>query len=220
MGRRLLLIGCAWACMACGEPRSQTFAITLTDSPTLQCEGYADGLLADPEALDELAKELRKAHKEAYQADPPMPAGRVLRVNELETRTVAWFEPHDSNATQPAVPLPEDAETGELPAIDPELPEVIALDDPEVVYEGEPQDDYIEASFAQLFNTDEEDEDQGLRLCGPRPRALGTLTLTTTDGIAGRIRWTEIFYVPSELCRCEGRVECARDFAVEGLAVE
>ncbi|MBW2523617.1 MAG: hypothetical protein JRI23_05555 [Deltaproteobacteria bacterium] len=211
---------CALAVGGCAEPSSREFAITLTDALTMQCTGIAVGLLADPEELDDYAEQMRKAYKKAMQTDPPIPRGRLLRVNELESRIYAWFEPNADSPATTTLPPPYDAEPEEVLPTDPDVPELVTYDAPSSVYEGPPNDEYLEAHFAQVFNTDEEDEEASLRLCGPRHRARGTLTLTTTGGIAGRIRWTEIEYVPSELSRCEGRVECARDVAVEGLEVE
>lgn len=216
---RWVLIAGALVLGGCGEPRSQTFAITLRDSPTVECTGFADGLLADPSELEELAKDMRKAYKEAKLADPPELRGLVLRVNELETTTAAWFEGPADNATT-TVPPYFDEEPGEPPRIDSTIPAAASYVAPGVVYEGEPQDDYFEGTYRQVFNTDEQDDETGLRLCGERARARGTLTITTTDGVAGRIRWIETEYVPSRLCACEGRIECARDVTIEGLAVE
>jgi len=217
--RRWLLLGCAIVIGGCAEPRSRTFAITLLDAPTVKCTGYADGLLADPDDLDDIAKDMRKAYKEAKLAEPPTPQGRVLHVNELETRTQAWFDPSAVTSTGSTAP-PYDSEPGTPPRVDQSIPAAVHYDDPTLLYEGEPLSDYIEARTAQVFNTDEQDEEQSLRLCGPRARTRGTLTLTTTDGIAGRIRWTEVEYVPSELSPCEGRIECVRDIAVEGLEAD
>lgn len=205
----------------CAEPRSQSYAVTVLDSPTITCRSYADGLLADPAELEEIAEELRKAYRDAMAATPPNRAGRTLRINELETTTQAWFERPPSYVPPTPQPSPYDDASGEPPApIDPTLPDVVEFDDPSVVYLGEPQDGYVEGHFTQRFDTDERDEEAGLRLCGARSRARGTLTLTTTDGAFGRVRFTEVSYVPSELCPCEGRIECVRDIAIEGLLVD
>lgn len=194
------LIGGAALVLGCGDPSSRSFAVTILDSPDMLCTGYADGLLADPVALQKLAKETRKTWKKELEANPPTPQARLLRVNELEDRVQAWFDP---------VPV---ASRSEDPADH--------YDNMGAVYEGDLHDDFIEGVFAELFNTDEEDEEASRYLCGYRPSAHGTLTLTT-DGFAfGRIRWAHVTYVPSEYSACEGRIECARDITLEGLEVD
>lgn len=217
--RRWVLLACALGVSGCGEPQSRTFAVTVTDSPTIDCTGHAHGLLADPEQLDELAKEARKAWKKAYAADPPTPQGRVLHVNELEQIMQAWFD--SERPTVQTTPSPwEDGEPRDTSGESAPAEEPPRFDDPEVVYEGGLQDDFIEGTFVDGFNTDEADEEAGLQPCGPRQRVRGTLSLTTKDGVAGRVRWTDITYLASTFSACEGRIECARDISVEGLEVD
>jgi len=232
------LVAAAALAAGCDATPSRTYAVTLQDSPSLDCYGYAWGLLADPEQLAETAKQLRGEWKVAHQASPPRPQPRVLRINELETRLQAWFDPADDSSQQ--VPL---GDAGAAPdggadagaaadagaTADAGAPLIPAdeigaapyrYDDPDVVYEGELHDDYIEGSYAELLNTDAADEELGLYPCGPRARAYGILSITEDGGALGRIRWTHIRYVGSEFSACEGRIECVRSIAIEGLAVE
>ncbi len=216
------LLGCAWLATGCDEARSHTYAVTLLDAAAIDCLGHPQDLLADPEQLEKAAKDLQKEWKERHLTSPPMPMARVLRVNELQTRMQAWFDPAADNATLPPSsgdagvsdagidPMPDDPD-GVLPHL---------YDDPGVIYEGDLHDGYVEGSYAERVNTDETDEEQGMDLCGLRTRAQGTLTITTDGGALGRIRWTHILYVASEYSACAGRVECVRDIGIEGLETE
>ncbi len=218
----LPLLGYAWLCAGCESERSHTFAVTLLDSSTIDCYGYAQDLLADPAALDDAATDEQKAWKERFLVVPPKPLARVLRINELERRMQAWFDPAADDATAP-VPATDggldDADGGApVDKANEELPYL--YDDAGIVYEGELHDDYIEGVYRDQINTDETDEEQGLRLCGTRTLAKGTLTLTTAGGALGRIRWVHTTYVASEYSACAGRIECARDIAIEGLEAQ
>lgn len=218
----LPLLGTAWLCAGCDDSRSRTYAVTLLDSISIDCYGYAQDLLADPAALQEAAKDQQKAWKERYLGIPPKPLARVLRVNELESRMQAWFDPAADDATAPATPADAgvndaDAESPPDPASK-ELPYL--YDDAGIVYEGELHDDYVEGTYRDEINTDGNDEEQGFRLCGTRTLAKGTLTITTAGGALGRIRWVHTTYVASDYSACAGRIECARDIAVEGLETQ
>ncbi len=212
------LVGCAWLTTGCDAPRSRAYAVTLLDSNTIECLGHPQDLLADPDHLDEVAKDLKKEWKERHLTNPSVPIAKLLRVNELETRMQAWFDPTADHVTQhPASDAGvSDAGVAATPdGSDPQLP--YRYDDPGVVYEGELRDGYVDGAYADQFNTDETDEEQGMDLCGLRTRARGTLTITTDGGALGRVRWVHVLYVASDYSACAGRVECVRDIGIEGL---
>jgi hypothetical protein len=218
----LALVGCAGLATGCDDPRSHTYAVTLLDAATIDCLGRPQDLLADPEQLEEAAKAQQKAWKERHLTSPPVPLARVLRVNELETRMQAWFDPAVGQGSLP--PSSGDAGVsdggGDSIAGDGDLELPYRYDDPAVVYEGDLQDGYIEGGYADRINTDQEDEAGGMDLCGLRTRAQGKLTITTEGGALGRIRWTHIIYVPSDYSACAGQVECVRDIGIEGLETD
>ncbi len=193
----------AIALAACGEPTARQFVVTLTDSPEVACTFYVDGLYADPEQLEEAADDAEDDWEEAQLADPVEPAGRLLWVTELEDTMHAWFEPTASAASY------YDPLLGIHPG-----------EEQLVLYAGEVHDDYIEGTYADEFNSDEVDKEAGLNPCGDRRREYGTLSLTTRGGALGRIRWTDVGYIGSELSNCEGRIECVRDIAVEGSELQ
>jgi hypothetical protein len=204
----------------CSSPEAQTYAVTLLDSDVLECTGSAQGLLADPVALAELADELRKAWKKDHEAAPARPVPRQLQVNELGDRMQAWFGGESSSTTLGDAGAADDLLDGGLGEEGvAALSAAFGFDAPEAVYQGELRDGYVEGSYVSSIDTDQQDEEEGRLLCGPRARAEGTLTVTKVDGVQGRIRWVHTAWVSSDFSACEGRVDCARNIAVEGLAV-
>lgn len=180
---------------ACAEPGTRSFAVTVTDALELDCVASSDSPALEQETLDAIAKDLSKAWEKEAEVSPPRPRGRVLLVNELRHELNAWFEPDPKGDDEP-------------------------FTDPLAVYRGEPRDGYLEGIFEDLVSTDEEDEEAGRELCGPRVLARGVLSLTDDDGILGRIRWTQNRYVSSVDSTCAGLVACARDVRIQGLEME
>ena len=134
----------------------------------------------------------------------------------------AWFDPSPQHATAPVPAVDAGAsDAGVDPTTDSANDELPYLyDDPGIVYEGDLHDDYAEGVYRSVINTDVTDEELGLTLCGTRTLAKGTLTVTTAGGALGRIRWVHTTYVASDYSACAGRIECARDIAIEGLEAE
>jgi hypothetical protein len=221
---------CALALASCGGRKARSYAVTLLDSASLECSGSAEGLLGDPAELEEIAGSLRKAWKLAAESNPLRPEPRLLRVNELETRMQGWFDatsassgwdnwPSDAGAGGAGNPPTEDVGAGGGTA-DASTDPWFAYGAPATLYQGELHDDYVEGSFALTFDTDAADEEAGRYPCGPRARAMGTLSLTRVEGVQGRIRWIRSIWIGSEFSACEGRVDCARSILVEGLEIE
>ena len=205
--------------LGCSTPKAQTFAVTLLDSTTLDCAAYPVGLLSDPVMLQNIAKAQGKAWQDAYVSSPPRPEARILRINELETRMQAWFDPSpadsgraDSGIAGVGGGLSAEIVSGGTPTF--------AYDAPTTVYQGELHNDYVEGLYADSLDSDPEDQDAGRYACGPRTSAQGMLTVTKVNGVQGRIRWTDVTWVGSEFAVCEGHVDCVRNIAVEGLSVE
>lgn len=182
----------------CDQPAAREFAVTVVDSPEIECTGVSNSAAFEQKTMDAIAKDRKKAYDKAHEGAPPTPVGRRLWVNELEHRVEAWFE------QQP----------GQAPVA------VASFDSPLVVYGGDPQDGYIEATYEDVINTDEADEEIGRALCGARPIVQGTLAVTDTSSIAGRVRWTEYSYIESVTSACNGWIACVRDIRLEGLEVD
>jgi hypothetical protein len=193
--RMALLLALATATSACGEPSTRSFAVTVTDAMELHCVGYSDSPALEQETLDAIAEDLSDAWEDETELLPPQPRGRVLLVNELRHKMEAWFEPHAEAADEP-------------------------FTTPLAIYRGDPQEGFLEGTFEDLFNSDEEDDEAGREPCGPRPHARGVLSVTDDDGVLGRIRWTEYAWISSVDSACAGHVDCARDVRIEGLEME
>ncbi len=200
---RLRFLGGCWLALAqfgCDEPSpSRQLAVTVTDADNIECVGTSNSEALEPKTLDTIAKDVERSWEDLREQEPPSPEGRILRINETERETTAWFDPHPDH----------------LSAFDPD-----GFDGPSVVYIGAFQDDYIEGSYRDIFNTDEQDEEAARELCGDRLRVSGTLSLTDAKGILGRIRWHHRIYVDSVTSACAGQIDCVRDVAVSGLELE
>ncbi len=188
----------AWWLTGCDDRTAREFAVTVIDSAEIACTGVSNSAAFEQSTMDALAKDRQRAYEKAHESAPPTAEGRRLWVNELEHRVEAWFE------QQPGQPPVSGTR----------------FDSPLVVYGGDPQEDFIEATYVEIINTDDEDEDVGRELCGPRPTVSGTLSVTDTGGIAGRVRWTEYSYMSSVTSACPGWIACVRDIQLEGLEVD
>lgn len=193
------LFGSLMIACGCSPPRSRLFAITLQDATEIECEGVSLSPTFEQADVDQLARDLEGAMEAQRKADPPTPEGRMLRVNEIEDRMRAWFDPYTTVA-------------------DFNAPRQYAT--PTTVYEGEPHDDYIEGWYEDRFNTDQQDAVNERQLCGERLRASGLLTVTDEDGVMGRIRWTDVLWLEAGISACGGQVSCVRNLEIEGLEVE
>ena len=196
--RALGLLGAAITLLlasGCGdELGARRFAITVTESATLDCAGYP-GPFVEQDTVDALAKSAEKAWRDAHEREPATPQGNVLYLLELEGSVQAWLESASYDAAVPWA----------------------GLSGPSVVYAGQAHPGYLDLSYADSFNTDADDELFGLQPCGDRLHALGVLSGTLVgDILEGRVRWTEVQYVGSAFAACDGRVECARDVALAG----
>jgi hypothetical protein len=193
---RVLVALLALGLAACKAPGSRRFAVTVQDSIEAECVGVSDDYEIAQETIEGLAQDVERVWEATQLANPPLPEGRLLRVNEVENRMRAWFDPY-------------------LSANDFIIPHRYA--DPRTVYQGEVQDEYVEGIYEERFNTDIEDEQRGRPPCGDRLRVHGIMTLTEAEGVRGRIRWTEVQWVDTSTSSCGGYVSCARDIQLEGL---
>jgi hypothetical protein len=183
----------------CAGPASREFAVTVIDAAEIECTGTSISEALEPETLEGIANDIERAWEEQRALDPPTHEGRILRVNETEHAMRAWFDPH--------------------PGSDP-LVQPLRFDNPLAVYAGGAHESYIEGSYADVFNTDEVDEEAGMEPCGDRARVDGVLSATDAKGIAGRIRWQEHTYIGSVTSACAGHVICVRDVHIDGLETE
>lgn len=188
------LVGCVDA------PASRQLAVTVQDAEEIECTAVTNSDALEQETLDAIAKDVERLWEDEREREPPTREGRIMHLNETQTEMHAWFDPHPGSDF----------------AIDSE-----AYDSPFAVYVGEHQEeDFIEARYIDVFNTDDQDEDAGREQCGDRVRVQGTLSLTDAKGILGRIRWSHHIWVDSVTSACAGRIDCVRDIEVDGLEVE
>ena len=185
-------LGCA--CVT--APDSREMAVTVTDATEMECEGVAHSPAIDQSSIDAIARDLERSYENQREVTPPKPQGRTLRVNQTDQQTQAWFDHHPGDGM---------------------LLEHLRFDGANVVFTGPANDEFIEGSYAAIFNTDEQDKDAGREECGDRAFVSGTLTLTDVKGIRGRIRWIEHTYIESVTSACAGTIDCVRDVAVDGL---
>ncbi|MCC6526548.1 MAG: hypothetical protein IT373_28120 [Polyangiaceae bacterium] len=186
------------AALGCGDgPGARRFAVTLLDATTIDCRGIVSGPFVTEEELDTRAKEAEASWADAHAYELPARTGNVLYLAELETETQAWLEAGTYDGYPSNTNLP--GTSG--------------------VYVGPTESDHFQGSYADLFNSDESDEALGLAPCGDRARASGELAVTLVGkAVEGRVRWTAIDYLSSAYSSCDGRVECARDLDLTGLA--
>jgi hypothetical protein len=182
--------------LGCENETSRRFAVTITDTTDTECDGFSNELGLSQSNIDDLAVEIRRSWEANAEADPPTAEGRLLRVNEVDTRMSAWFDPYVTLA---------------------DLSGPRSYDDPSTVYEGEVLADQIQGLFEVRFNTDDEDQETQRTLCGNRLHYAGLLSLTDGEGVQGRIRWAEYTWIESPLTACAGYVVCTRNIALEGL---
>jgi hypothetical protein len=190
-----VVAACALLC-ACTEQGSREFAVVVLDSAEIECAGTSASPALEQETIDGIAKDLERAYADRTELDPPAQEGRILRVNETPNDMRAWFDPH--------------------PASDP-LVQGLRYDNPLIVYAGETHESYFEGLYADVFNTDEIDEEGGREKCGDRFRVDGVFSATDAKGIAGRIRWQEHLYIESVTSACAGHIICVRDVHIDGL---
>jgi hypothetical protein len=182
--------------LGCEAEPSRRFAVTVQDTIETKCVGVSNDLGLSQDNLDDLADQIRRAWKANAEANPPTAEGRLLRVNELDTRMSAWFDPY-------------------VTVDDLTAPRRYA--DPHTVYQGETLDDQIEGVFEVRFNTDDDDQQSQRTLCGNRLRYAGLLSLTDVGGVQGRIEWAEYTWIESPVSACAGFVVCSRYIGLEGL---
>ncbi len=187
------------ALCACDDSSARLFAVTVLDTTGMECKATTHSEQIAQETIDALADDIRRAWQKTHETYPPTPLGRLLYIVEIEQRVLSWFEPSSG------------AE---------DTPSYHRYDDPGSVYQGELQDDLVEASYEELVNTDDVDEDFERELCGPRPMARGVLSLTDGDALQGRIRWSDYSYIATADSACSADIVCARDILVEGAEID
>lgn len=191
---------------ACEDTEARLFAVTFVDSTTVDCTGVIlDEFLADDTTLEHTAEEFVEAYEVLRLRYPPVKLGRELRVSEVEGRMSAWFE-------QSATETHYDPITN-FPAL------TYTYDGSHVVYEGERRAGTIEGQYDAIVNTDAEDDAADRVLCGDRVLRSGSLSLTDSESVQGRVRWTEITWQDHPATACPAYVRCSRDWLIEGVAV-
>lgn len=196
-GALLFARGCAAALIAttalgCDDTSARLFSVTVQEPLTIQCEGVTyDENAYDEDTIKGFAIQTRRAWKREKERFPPLLRGRELHIIEVESSVRVWFEAGEANS---------DFTTGFG-----------------AVFDGTLEEDFVQANYEQVLNTDEDDEDAGWELCGPRPLLAGEFSATdVNDSILGRIRWQDIQYYSSESSSCAATVTCTRDVSVWG----
>jgi hypothetical protein len=192
MDRRALLLVVVASATGCASESVRRFAVTLTESSEFECRGFTNSEAFEQETMDDIASQAAETAEKLKIANPPVPLGRLLYVNDHDGRTSAWFDaafgdPFASAAT---------------------------------VYLGSSHEGYIEGRYQEVANDDEASQEAGLAPCGDLVQVQGVLAVTNVAGLLGRIRWSDYAYTGAVTSKCEAGFVCEHDIAVEGLELE
>jgi hypothetical protein len=193
----LVLTGCA--------AKAQKFAVTITESATIDCAAIPRTGPFHEAQLSAQARLAEKSWKTAHQFTPPVAQGRVLDVQITdEDGAKAWVE---------ASGLASDAMgTGSI--------------GPNEVYVGEPEDNLFDGIYEAKTNLDAFNPNPtgGGPEASTKPKCanltqvhaelLATMVGSSFDG---RIRRTESSYLQLGASMCDAEIRCARNLLVTGL---
>lgn len=190
--RPLFLAGAvaAASCGACAGPGAREFAVVLQEPERLDCAPRIEEPDVDIDGLGQLFSYITTDWRARFEAGLLQPTGGRLHLVHRGDRSFAWFADLRQGQYQPWNGL---------------------------VFEGEPQDGFVEARIVASHDT-------GAPGCGDQGELVDTdsVLLATLDGgeLDGRIRRVEYAYVPSPSSPCAAYIECARSISVIGAEEE
>ena len=189
------------ACLAvagCDGAAARRYAVTVVEPEKLDCKAKAR--VGEPTQGKQIADQIEGAWKEALNAigGTQRPVGRVLQLTETADDVTGWFDAPISSS-------------------------VDSFGTSEQVMLGDPHDDYVEVTFRQAHDANDEEAAAalGIEPCGELEDFAFTLSVTV-DGseIEGRVRRVVRQYIPLGISPCDEVVTCPRSLAVTGVEIE
>jgi hypothetical protein len=181
----------------CADAGARRYAVTLQEPAVIDCQATAR--VGEATITKNTADKLEEAWLAAYAQTPPRPVGRRLDVMEHEDEVSSWLDLGLSAASADYFGGPEE------------------------VMLGQAHDDYVQVVFRRTHTVDDEEQAAalGIEPCGELEDASTELSVTVDgDVIEGRLRRKQTQYESLQLSACDEKVECPRDLALTGVAIE